>query len=56
MSLIDLYHFPGEFEIVKLLVNRGEAAVDIRNGKGQTPLMIAVQYAMNRNIFANLFL
>lgn len=53
MASIDLYYFAGQFEIVKLLVERG-AAVDVRNRFGKTPLYIAVEYAMRRNIFANL--
>lgn len=54
MVLIDLYHLPGNCEIVKLLVERGGAAVDIKDAEEQTPLILAVHHALNRNYFANL--
>lgn len=50
MCLIDLCYFAGEFNIIRLLVEGG-ADVNIRDGLGQTPLMIAVQYAIDSNIF-----
>lgn len=50
---IVLCYVAGELEIVKVLIEKGGAAVDIKDGEEQTPLMNAVKSALFRNVFAN---